>query len=470
MAKTIKKIACPQCGSNDIAKHEHDYYVCNSCNTRFFLDTDDVTITHKHESVQSTPPPSTSLFGKNKKKSSIILTIVIIGFILIRLIPLILNNTSKPTREATTNSVSGRWDERLHGAFWSKSETVKIDDKRAVLVHTAIFDRKTIADNDKEKVFVFIHDLPSGKLIKRIDMNVDLSILGKGAHSGSDGIKMFRDSKDHLYFIFNKIFMYRFDELTLDMVDVTKSYFDGVKELEGDLVSITIGDRRLTSFLDVVNSEGVGYTYSRDLNKVILTKNKDYSKQPFSVMLATVLPNPKVVTKYAFTKFNENYSDKPIQLMKYRIKEQKGYFDSEIDFQWFNVNYYDWDKGVQIEKDKFGPSTYTEVSSRILEYNNFTPDRTYATKSEVLGEDSDGVFIAFKASLLDSETYTVQKLKKSDASIVWTHKTDWDRLSEIFSQVNANYAVVESSFRKIFIIDNKGVTEVALLEYNKNSK
>lgn len=46
MAKKIKAIKCPQCGSSKISELRADYYHCNSCGTDFFLDSDDINIYH----------------------------------------------------------------------------------------------------------------------------------------------------------------------------------------------------------------------------------------------------------------------------------------------------------------------------------------------------------------------------------------------------------------------------------------
>lgn len=48
MAKNIKAIKCPNCGSIKKNEIKTDYYVCLSCNTEYFLDNDDININIKH--------------------------------------------------------------------------------------------------------------------------------------------------------------------------------------------------------------------------------------------------------------------------------------------------------------------------------------------------------------------------------------------------------------------------------------
>lgn len=473
MAKTIKKITCPQCGSNNVLKHEHDYYVCNSCHTRFFLDTDDVTITHKHV-TQSTPPPFNHTVPQ--KKYSVggiiaigLLVLITIGAVIFNIVN---HDKAKSNGKEDFGAYESAKDEYLYSSSREKIQTVKIDNNKAVLVNVGLFDKYSLPDDKQDHIYVFVHELPSGKILKKIDLDVDLTIKGKESNSITDEILMFRDTKNRLFFIINKYYLFRFDEKTLEMVNVSQSYFEGIKELEVGIAGIDYDDRRLESFLQVTNNNGVKYAYSHDLGLIYKYGGNEYKKEPFSRILALELPNPTIETHYDFTKFNEKYNDKPIQLMKYNIKVQKGYFVTNVDFQWFHLSYYDWDKGVQVEGDKFGPSTYTEVAKRVVDYKDFTPDRKYVDKGKVLGEDKEGVIIAIKMSLLDSEPYTVQKLKHTDGSILWTQKTDWTYISEVFAQVSNDYLVVKADYRGATIIDTKTgeITDAFKFEYGKSSK
>lgn len=48
MAKQIKVIQCPQCGSTKPVQTRPDHYRCDKCGTEFFLDTDDININVNH--------------------------------------------------------------------------------------------------------------------------------------------------------------------------------------------------------------------------------------------------------------------------------------------------------------------------------------------------------------------------------------------------------------------------------------
>ena len=53
MPKHIKALKCPQCGSTRATLIREDHYRCDSCSTEFFLDSDDITIHHKYETLPS---------------------------------------------------------------------------------------------------------------------------------------------------------------------------------------------------------------------------------------------------------------------------------------------------------------------------------------------------------------------------------------------------------------------------------
>jgi hypothetical protein len=49
MAKTIRPILCPQCGSPSKTPLGPDRFRCSACQTEYYLDTDDVTMTVRHQ-------------------------------------------------------------------------------------------------------------------------------------------------------------------------------------------------------------------------------------------------------------------------------------------------------------------------------------------------------------------------------------------------------------------------------------
>ncbi|WP_345950025.1 hypothetical protein ABDD95_00940 [Mucilaginibacter sp. PAMB04274] len=60
MARDIKAIQCPKCGSTFKQEIKPEFYRCQNCQTEYFLDSDDTHVYHHHERakpVQSSAPP-----------------------------------------------------------------------------------------------------------------------------------------------------------------------------------------------------------------------------------------------------------------------------------------------------------------------------------------------------------------------------------------------------------------------------
>jgi hypothetical protein len=60
MAKNIKAIRCPHCGSVDKTAITPGFYRCSNCGTEYYLDSDDVHIYHHQERPAPTPRPKPS--------------------------------------------------------------------------------------------------------------------------------------------------------------------------------------------------------------------------------------------------------------------------------------------------------------------------------------------------------------------------------------------------------------------------
>ena len=58
MAKTIRPLRCPTCGSPNKTTIGPDLFRCTACQTEYYLDTDDVTVTVRHQLPPPVPAPA----------------------------------------------------------------------------------------------------------------------------------------------------------------------------------------------------------------------------------------------------------------------------------------------------------------------------------------------------------------------------------------------------------------------------
>lgn len=75
MAKEIKVIKCPQCGSTAKTELKPDFYRCNNCHTEYFLDDNDVTINYNHNYNHNLP------FNNDNSKKVIKVVAIILGYL-----------------------------------------------------------------------------------------------------------------------------------------------------------------------------------------------------------------------------------------------------------------------------------------------------------------------------------------------------------------------------------------------------
>jgi DNA-directed RNA polymerase subunit RPC12/RpoP len=68
MAKTLRLILCPQCGSPANTTLGPNLYRCNACQTEHYLDSDDVTVHARHRYAapppRSVPAPTTARYPR----------------------------------------------------------------------------------------------------------------------------------------------------------------------------------------------------------------------------------------------------------------------------------------------------------------------------------------------------------------------------------------------------------------------
>ena len=54
MAKQIKVIKCPNCGSIEKSEIKPEHYRCDNCNTEYFLDSDDINVNVRYQNQNNT--------------------------------------------------------------------------------------------------------------------------------------------------------------------------------------------------------------------------------------------------------------------------------------------------------------------------------------------------------------------------------------------------------------------------------
>lgn len=452
MAKTIKSIICPQCGSNKIKELEKDYFQCNSCDTNFFLDTDDITITHKHvyEGGQVSP-----VGDKGKVTKTMVLSIIAVVFIVLVLSIF----PSKKARKSANGDTALALKEQVKNKRFSPKTfgkgIVELSKDKMAFVTLTYFDELKSGEQT-DVLYLYVIDAKSAKELNRVEQVVDLTKKGAGVSKNWVEIESFLDADNNLYFIVNKYFIYLFDKQSLQLKDVTSTYFKGYNVFESGVASVSVSYRNF-EYLLVINNKGLKYAFVPSIKTVV-------PEQEWATLPELKLPNPEVKRCYRFTTKSEltTLKEEPVQLIQFEQKMQKGY----PFYERYYVTNKDYLVGEFKNRGEYGADVvknYSEKSDRIVSFKDFTPKRFYQEGAQVLAEDKEGVVVAVKTTKNESEPYTIQKLRHVDGGIIWTVKTNWiDGILKL-NQVEDNYFALMNNKTNVVVMNMKGEQVAAIV-------
>jgi hypothetical protein len=223
MAKEIKAVKCPHCGSTQKTELKPDYYRCNSCQTEYYLDNDDININHTYNYTNSKPlnqdfKPNMSWIG------------LLIGFIIISG-AVILINIFKPDRPKTTYASVGSSAEPANEYYVSRNSSIGFTNADNGPVVITIGKREYNGDDTKSGFYVQFYDPINQKEIKvskvnstfdEVDFNLEFREFGDG----------------NLYYILNKSRLFSIDKSALKANDITESFFTKARGLESGIASL----------------------------------------------------------------------------------------------------------------------------------------------------------------------------------------------------------------------------------------
>lgn len=450
MAKKIKPIKCPQCGSNEIKEIKEDYYQCAACKTHFFLDTDAININHNYNY------PKSSGFDFTKyKKEFLVGGTILVFLIFVKIVSLVFgSNDSKINREEHIVTEVEKITEAKKPVYFNEYKQLVLDNVDGSSVFVTVGDvKENWYDKSEGKIYVVVSDLKTGKELSRKELVVDLSF--KGPVTGIlSKIALEKYDEDHVYCIINAYYIFKFDKSERQFKPLDNTFFSSRPEFEDGISSMSFGHRG-----DLYITNGLGKKYS-----YFFISDKLYPYDKRYKIHDEVLKAPKSVYGYQFTRESTDFPEEPKQLIQFKYQTQAGYPLEDPLFGWrkdFGGS------GIFTERSPYKKvliNPYQKTKSRISSFKDLTPGRKYVI-SRVLISDDEGVLIALKQSVNSKETFTIQKLSAIDGSILWTKKTDWEAI-RLFTQMN-DYYIGLLEDHNTYIVFNKQLEEVNRFEPKK---
>ena len=424
MPTHIKALKCPQCGSTRATKISEDHYRCDSCSTEFFLDSDDITIHHKHETESA---PNTFL-------KRLLLTILVpAAFFSLITIGLIVWGSS---REGTSEKGSGEEHmsyacERLM-AFSSKAGRPIV-----VLCGAARRDDSS-GDWDHAKGFMYFFDGETYEIIKKLELP-DVT----GRVSVTDA-RQFEDGT--YYVVLNEKRLFAIDRSTLDVKEIHGEDYKLPEFTEG-FGKVALYFHEYGDALEVETNLGKKFVYYPIANKL-------YTDQSIFKAYEDKLPAPKLRTRFTFSEqmMGSVYKDEQIQLVRYQTLEQLGYPRRTPHFGWENDYHSSYPKKIFVSK-------YFVEESRLQSYEDFTPGAYYFSPT-VLYESDDQILISFKPTAAADAKKMLRCLDAQTGKVLWSCSEGLDGLDFCLgvARFSGGYVLVDYSHSWLISSEGKVMT------------
>jgi len=243
MAKDIKAIQCPNCGSIYKQEFKPDFYRCQNCSTEYYLDSDDVHIYHHHNPVK--PLKSSAPPGDSRLPVYILIGAVV--FIAVTYLALI---KLQPKR---TNSYSVTTSYKTPRSYYSSFvyTNTATGDPVYLRLGTDYIDK---GNNKSElELHAQFNNASNGELI------ADRNITDENQRKNRCGLTFKTYSPDLIYAIGCNNMLLRLDTRNNRLIDVTQSTFKDYPELSSGVAQLDFDYYK--NMINVMNNEGNSYHY-----------------------------------------------------------------------------------------------------------------------------------------------------------------------------------------------------------------
>lgn len=448
MAKSIKAIKCPHCGSTQATHIKEDYYKCNNCGTEYFLDNDDINVNVKYNYNRNPNNEAATIF----KVLGIIGVVVILIFIILGFSICSSSKRRSKSKQLLTSydtyessSIQKeKEDPDKHDDYYEKAHLFT-SDKNEPLIFTITKRSYVTADDPRTGYYLSFVNVLDQKALEAKEFKLDIKDLKKSE------LRVFIDG--NIYVIINKQKLFKIDTKTLDIQDVTTELFSKQEVFSSGVANLEFVYELRGNGLKVVTNMGKEYFYYPMVDKVYTEKNVYDAGQGF----ASLLPGAKDVTYYTFTSKSDDF-DEPIQLLKVVYRSNNGGpEENPYTIKWFKdyVRY-----GLITDDTPYTKQLFRKDRNRIVSYKDLTPGRIYF-RADVSYYDDQNIIISYKPTVADDIDRILQCLDVNTLEIKWTFTLDMIKGSgyiERFISFNNGY-VAQISSSKYLIISKDGKFE-----------
>lgn len=276
MAKNIKAVKCPHCGSVQKTSIGDHFYRCNSCHTEYFLDDDDINININHNHHNH---PSGNLLGNYPAKTKKILIGVVIGIAFTFFMGMIaLMNNSSPS---TASIIRKEKPEFRYSDNYVYTNTVS---GKAVLLRIA---REQLVGEDRNHDFVNTYAIFIDPITKA---EIERQLLFKNIRRLSSYSTNFRAlSNGDIFMTYNDQTYFKVDRANNALEDVTHTLFQNHPGASSGIAKLSMYDKSW----DLLTNDGKKFRYIPVSDKLL--DERDYKIIQEEEKLAMPLTYFKIV-------------------------------------------------------------------------------------------------------------------------------------------------------------------------------
>lgn len=430
MAKQIKVIKCPNCGSVQKTEIKPEHYLCDNCNTEYILDNDDINVNIKYQNKTVK-----NYFDESNKKILIIIICTIIFIvILISIISVSFNSKpsyhqeiNTPPRQTKTSSIntpispSVEQQNSLQSVNYNYCSLEIVDNKPYVI---SIVKREySKSFQTKSKYYFVVHDLLANKIIQEQELD---KLKQDSLSFNNIELDYYDFSKDKTYLIVKKSIVFLLDKKNFTLTDVTSSLLNNYPQYNTGIASanITIAQGSPERAFHILTDDGKKIYYYPLHDKAYIDDNDFYmQKKDFGV--------PKDTSEHTTFDFAKKYDDN-FKLIKFTYISPDG------------ENHYSIISAKVGDNNPDGPGKFTDAESAYYFYNvqsvhpgyklvshqNLTPNRLYFNPKIVYANDNTLV-IKTKTSASPDSHYNYQQLDTNSGKVIWTLSEDKIKIKEM---------------------------------------
>jgi hypothetical protein len=258
MAKDIRAIQCPKCGSVYKKEIKPEFYKCEHCQTEYYLNSDDVHIYHHHERLpplQSSAPPGNS-------RLPVYILIGAVTFIVVVYFAAMLWQPQKSNTYGNTNSTAYK-PPRMYYSSFVYTNTVT-GDPIYLRLGTDYVDKGN--GKSEQELHVQFNNATNGKLVADRIMNDD------GMRDERCALRFKTYSANQIYAIGCNSRLLELDVKNNQLNDITKSLFKDYTQLSSGVAKLDFDYDK--DIINVMSNEGNSYFYFPTLRKLVASKEE----------------------------------------------------------------------------------------------------------------------------------------------------------------------------------------------------